>query len=123
MTDNQSAIHLQAVYWFHPSRRLDVMVSGGPSRLRVEQDFVSDVDYSQTFPYDSVTFESATLTRASKTATGGNAGVMVGVRVLRHVSVAGLVRYSSAHVSFPDTGIQAFKIGGLQTGGGVQIIF
>jgi Outer membrane protein beta-barrel domain len=123
VTDSQSAIHLQAVYWFQPSRRLDVMISGGPSRLRVEQDFVSDVNYTQTFPYDSVTFQSATLTRESKTAHGANAGVTVGVRVLRHISVAGLVRYSSARVSFPDTGLSTFTIGGLQTGGGVQLTF
>jgi hypothetical protein len=123
VTHDQSAIHLQAVFWFQPTPRLDVMVSAGPSRVRVEQDFVSDVSYTQTFPYDSVTFESATLTRESKTAHGGNAGVMVGVRVLRRVSVAGLLRYSSGQVAFPDTGVPAFTIGGLQTGGGVQILF
>jgi hypothetical protein len=123
VTHKESTIHLQAVYWFQPTRRLDVMVSGGPSTLRVEQDFVTDVSYSQTFPYDSVTFQGATLTRESKTARGGHAGVVVGVRVLRHLSVAGLIRYSSAHVAFPDTGVPAFTIGGLQTGGGVQILF
>jgi hypothetical protein len=123
VTHNESTIHLQAVYWFQPTRRLDVMVSGGPSRLRVEQDFVSDVSYTQTFPYDSVTFQSATLTRESKTVLGGNAGIAVGVRVLQHLSVAGLVRYSSAHVAFPDTGVPAFTIGGVQTAGGIQILF
>jgi hypothetical protein len=120
---HESTIHLQAVFWFQPTRRLDVMVAGGPSRLRLEQDFVSEVSYTQAFPYDSVTFQSATLTRKSKTARGGNAGVTVGVRVLRHVNVAGLVRYSSARVSFPDTGVPAFTIGGLQTGGGVRFLF
>jgi hypothetical protein len=123
VTHSESAIHLQAVYWFQPARRVDVMVSGGPSMARVVQDFVSDVSYTQTFPYDSVTFRGAALTRESKTVHGGNAGIMVGVRVLRHVGVAGLVRYSSAHVAFPDTGIPAFTIGGLQTGVGVQLLF
>jgi hypothetical protein len=120
---NDSAIHLQAVYWFQPMRRVDVMISGGPSRLRIEQDFISDVSYSQTFPYDSVTFQGATLTRETRTAHGGNAGVTVGVRMLRHLSVAGLVRYSTARVSFPETGVPAFTIGGFQTGGGVQVLF
>ncbi len=123
VTHNESTIHLQAVYWFQPTRRLDVMISGGPSRLRLEQDFVSNVSYTQTSPYDSVTFQGATLTRESKTVRGGNAGVMVGVRILRHLGVVGLVRYSSAHVAFPDTGVPAFTIGGLQTGVGAGILF
>jgi len=123
VTHNESTIHLQAVYWFQPTRRLDVMISGGPSRLRLEQDFVSNVSYTQTFPYDSVTFQGATLTRESKTVRGGNAGVMVGVRILRHFGVVALVRYSSAHVPFPDTGVPAFTIGGLQTGVGAGILF
>jgi hypothetical protein len=123
VTHNESVIHLQAVYWFQPARRLDVMVSGGPSMLRVAQDFVSDVSYTQTSPYDSVTFQGATVLRERTTARGGNAGIVVGVRVRRHLGVAGLVRYSTAHVAFPDTGVPAFTIGGLQTGVGVQIPF
>ena len=55
---HESAIHLQAAYWFQRGAARRRLLSGGPSFMRVEQDFVSDVSYSQTFPYDTVTFES-----------------------------------------------------------------
>lgn len=120
---SESAIHLQAAYWFRISPRIDIVVAGGPSRIRVRQDFVSDVDYSQTFPYDTVTFESATLTREEKTVTGFNAGADVGVRLAAHVGVGGFVRYSHGTASFPDTGVAAFRVGTLDVGGGLRLTF
>jgi hypothetical protein len=119
----ESAIHVQAAYWFQPSPRVDVLVSAGPSLLHVEQDFVSDVSYSQVFPYDSVTFQSATLTREQKSVVGFNAGGQIGVRIVNHVGVAGLVRYSHATASFPDTGATSLKLGGLELGGGLHLTF
>jgi hypothetical protein len=41
-------VHFQAAYWVQPSPRLEFIVSGGPSVFRIDQDFVSDVTYSQT---------------------------------------------------------------------------
>jgi hypothetical protein len=120
---HESAIHLQAVYWFQPTPRLDVLISGGPSFMTVEQDFVSDVSYSQTFPYDSVTFQGATMTREKKSVVGANGGAEVGVRLVSHLGVVGLVRFSSATASFPDTGATSIKLGGLEVGGGLHITF
>jgi hypothetical protein len=120
---SESAVHLQATYWFPATPRIDVIVGGGPTFMRAEQDFVSDVSYSQTFPYDTVTFQSATLTRENKRATGFNAGARVGVRLVDHVGVSGLVRYSRATVNFPDTGASAVRLGGLEIGGGLHLTF
>ncbi len=119
----ESAIHLQAVYWFQPSPRFDVLISAGPTFMTVEQDFVSDVSYSQTFPYDTVTFQGATVTRAKKSVVGANGGAEVGVRLVSRLGVVGLLRYSSATASFPDTGATSIKLGGLEVGGGLHITF
>src|SRR5262249_31242553 len=119
----ESAIHLQAVYWFQPTPRIDVLLSGGPSFMHVEQDFVSDVSYSQTFPYDTVAFTGATLTRETKNVTGANGGGQVGFRLMPHIGVAGLVRYSRATATFPDTGSTPIKLGGLEIGGGLHLTF
>jgi hypothetical protein len=120
---HQSAIHLQAVYWFQPAPRIDVLVGGGPSFMRVEQDFVSDVSYSQTFPYDTVTFQSATLTREQKSVTGFNVGGEVGFRLVGSIGVGALARYSRATASFPDTGASSVKLGGFEIGGGLHLTF
>jgi hypothetical protein len=119
----ESAVHVQAVYWFQPAPRIDVLVGGGPSLMHVEQDFVSDVSYTQSFPYDSVTFQSATLTREKQSVTGFNAGAQVGVRLAGSVGVAGLVRYSHGTASFPDTGASSVKLGGFELGGGLHLTF
>lgn len=118
----ESAVHVQAVYWFQPSPRVDVMLSGGPSFMHVEQEFVSDVSYSQTFPYDTVTFQSATLTREKDSATGANAGAEIGVRLVSHLGVSGLFRYSRATATFPDIAT-SMKLGGFEIGGGVLLTF
>jgi hypothetical protein len=120
---HQSAIHLQAVYWFQPAPRIDVLVGGGPSFMRVEQDFVSNVSYSQTFPYDTVTFQSATLTREQKNVTGFNVGGEVGFRLVGGIGVGVLARYSRATASFPDTGASSVKLGGFEVGGGLHLTF
>ena len=119
----ESAIHVQASYWFQPIPRVDVIVGGGPSFMRVEQDFVSDVSYTQTFPYDSVAFASATLTRQQQRVTGFNTSGEVGVRLLGGIGVAGLVRYSRGTASFPDTGASSVRLGGLEIGGGLHLTF
>jgi Outer membrane protein beta-barrel domain len=119
----ESAVHVQAVYWFQPAPRIDLLVGGGPSFMHMEQDFVSDVAYSQSFPYDTVTFQSATITREQQSATGFNAGARVGVRLVSHVGVGGLVRYSRATLTFADAGASSVKLGGLEVGGGLHLTF
>jgi len=42
----QTAIHLQAVYWIQRSPRLDLIISGCPSFFHTTQDFVTDVSYT-----------------------------------------------------------------------------
>ena len=116
-------MHLQAVYWFQPAPRIDILIGGGPSLMRVEQDFVSDVSYTQTFPYDSVTFQSATLTREQKSVVGFNVGGEVGVRLVGAIGVGGLVRYSRGTASFPDSGASSVKLGGFELGGGLHLTF
>ena len=119
----ESALHVVAAYWFRVAPRVDVILSGGPSFMTVQQDFVSDVTYSQTFPYDSVTFESATLTHDKKNVIGGNVGAEVGVRLVSHVGVGGFFRYSRANAAFPDAGVTSVRLGGVEIGGGLHLVF
>jgi hypothetical protein len=122
---NEIAAHIQAAYVVE-SRRVDLAVFGGPTIFRVSQDVVLDAVYAETFPYDTVTFTSATTARAEGTKIGFNVGVDVGYRLSRTVGVGGLVRYSRATLSFPVTGSASnlsVDAGGLQAGGGVRFYF
>ncbi len=123
VTHRESAAHLQAVYWLQRRRRLDVLVSGGPSVIRADQDFVSDVSYGQTFPYNTATYEGATVTRQRKTAVGINIGAEAGWRVAGPFGVAALARYSRVINHFPAVGAESVIVGGLNVGGGVRLLF
>jgi len=120
---SETAVHVQAVYWMRPSDRVDLMVSAGPSIMRIQQDFVTDVTYTQSFPYDTATYQDATVTRARETAVGANVGAEVDWRVLRHVGVAAVGRYSRATATFPDTGVPGITVGGFHLGGGIRLLF
>jgi hypothetical protein len=116
------ATHLDAVYLL-PWRRLDVALSGGASVLRVEQSFVSDVDYAESYPYDAAGFRAATLTTQTRNATGYNAGVDVTWKVSPMWGVGALVRYTGATIPFATTAIDfgSHRAGGLQVGAGVRV--
>jgi hypothetical protein len=95
--------HIQAAYMI-ATKRYDVVISGGPTIFRVSQDLVSNAVYSDTYPFDTVTFRSATTVKGEGTKTGFNAGVDFGYRIASNSGVGGLVRFSRASVSFPLTG-------------------
>jgi len=123
VSNRQLATHLEAVYWIHRSNRLEVLASGGPSLVRTDQDFVSDVSYTQTFPYNTATFTGATTSRQRKSGTGANVGAEVGWRLAGPFGVAALARYSRVTYHFPTIGAASVPLGGLDVGGGVRLLF
>jgi hypothetical protein len=119
----ETGVHFGAIYWMRPSNKVDLTVSAGPSIMRVEQDFVTDVTYTQTFPYDTASFQDAMVARERETAVGAHVGAEVGWRLLRQVGVAVVGQYTTAHVTFTDPGVPAFTTGGFHIGGGVRLLF
>ena len=123
VSHRELAVHLQAQYWIQATDRVDIVVSAGPSIIRTDQDFVSDVTYTQTPPYDVATYSGATVVRARETSVGANVGAEAGWRLTRHMHVAALARYSRATADFAPAGGPAFVVGGLHIGGGVRVVF
>ena len=122
---SEVAAHVEAAYVIS-SKRMDLALSAGPSFFRVGQDLVANVTYTATYPYDTVTFTSATIERATAMKVGFNAGADIGIRFARHVGIGGLVRFSRASVSFPLTGSPggvSAKAGGPQVTGGLRFFF
>ena len=69
---DELAAHLQGIYTVHPSEKVDVAVSAGPSFFRVQQDVVTDIAFSDTYPYDTPAFTSATTQRVSVRTRSGS---------------------------------------------------
>jgi hypothetical protein len=122
---SEAAVHIQAAYVIS-SKRFDVAISGGPSFFNVSQDAVGDATYTETYPYDAATFTAATVTKATATALGFNAGADIGYKLSKNVGVGALVRFSRATLSFPLANSAAgvsTDAGGPQLAGGVRFFF
>jgi hypothetical protein len=125
VTRTERAVHVQAMYLWKSSGALRLAISGGPSFFTVEQDFVSDVTVSQTYPFDTATFGSATTTRAKASKAAFNVGADVMWMFAPNIGVGGIVRFSTASVDLDAPGGRTVSVdaGGGYAGGGVRLIF
>jgi hypothetical protein len=123
-TRAETAVHVQVLYFLPAKGRLRVVLSGGPSRIEAEQDLVTDVQYTEEYPYDTATFRSATTRTFKEAKIGFNVGADVAYMFTRTFGVGGLVRFSGASMDLgPDNGKVSVDAGGLQAGGGIRIAF
>jgi hypothetical protein len=123
LTRREIATHVDATYVIS-SASIDLLLSGGVSIFSVSQQLVTDVQYAETYPYDTATFTSATTAGATAAPVGYNAGADITWKLARHFGVGGLVRYSRATVTLTSGSISVSDhAGGLQAGGGLRIAF
>lgn len=107
--------------WMMPlTDRFRVIVTAGPSVLRVSQTLVTGLEFSETYPYDTAAFKSATTTNATTTATGFNAGADLLWMFSRHVGGGGLVQVTWARATVRTVSVAA---GGAQVGAGLRLVF
>jgi hypothetical protein len=123
---DELTVHLQGIYTVRPSAKVDVAVSAGPSFFQVRQDVVTDIAFSDVYPYDTATYTSATTQRVSANKIGFNAGVDVGLRLSRHAGLGAGARFSTAKVTLtmPNGGAAvSTDTGGAQIAGGLRLYF
>src|SRR5581483_8673536 len=119
---SEVAAHVQAGYVI-ASGKIVAAIVGGPTYFVVSQDLVSDVSFSEAYPYDTTAFSAATKTKASSNRIGFNVGCDIGVKFSQNVGVGGILRFSRTSVSFPAVGSAASvttDAGGFQGGGGIR---
>jgi opacity protein-like surface antigen len=121
---NQQNVHVALMYAL-PVHAVDVHIMGGPTFFKLKQDFVSGVAISETYPFDTAMFATATTKQLSETAVGFNAGADISRPLSSNIGIGALIRYSRADVKFddPDIGQQSVKAGGFEVAGGVRLRF
>jgi hypothetical protein len=121
---SETGIHGQLTYTVQTRNRLRVMLGGGVSVFNVEQELVTAVRYTESFPFDEAEFAGVDTDRSSGTAIGFNAGVDIRWLLSRTLGVGGLIRYSRGTVDLDvqerTVGVEA---GGLQALGGIRVFF
>ena len=123
-THNETGAHLLIGWMLPVTHRFRVLLTAGPSVLSVRQRFVSGVEFSETYPYDTATFTGATTTSATATAAGFNAGADVFWMLSRHMGAGGLAQVTRARVkSRVDGRTIAVDAGGAQVGAGLRLVF
>ena len=131
VTRTETAVHVQAMYLVNPGGpggpggRLRVVLSGGPSFFTVEQDLVTEVTITETFPYDTATFASAQTSREKGSAPAFNVGADVMWMFNRRFGVGGLVRFARTSVDLDAPGGRTVSVdaGGVYAGGGIRLLF
>jgi hypothetical protein len=123
-TREEVGAHVKIAWTVAPSPHLRVILSGGPSIISVRQTLVTDVNFSESYPYDTAAFTSATASSASKSATGAHAAADVFWLFSRHLGAGGVIQFSRASVKLA-SGSHTITIdaGGAQAGAGLRLVF
>lgn len=124
-TRKETAAHIQ-VSWILPLRRgIELTLAAGPSIFQAEQIFVTQVNYTHEYPYDTARFTGVATETVKNSVNGYNAGADVTWRFLRHIGVGTTLRYSSGRKPFAVTGGTSvpIKTGGFHAGGGLRLMF
>lgn len=80
-----------------PARQgLELHLVGGPVLVRVSQTLVTDVQFSETYPYDTATFSGASTTRVRGWSPGIAVGADAFTAISRRVSAGAVIRYTRA---------------------------
>jgi hypothetical protein len=123
--EEEGAVHIDAVALVAATDTLELTVFGGLSVFNAKQDLVTDVTYTESYPYDTATFTGATVSRQSVSKSGYNVGADVTWMFSERIGVGGLLRFSraTADYSVSSTNQVSVDLGGLQAAGGIRFRF
>ncbi|MGB7218140.1 MAG: hypothetical protein WBD07_04975 [Vicinamibacterales bacterium] len=123
--DTELVLHLDVTYRLRGSDRFDLVGFAGPSMFKVTRDFVTNVTVSETYPYDTATFESAQTSSTRADTLGFNVGADMTWKLSRRIGVGALIRYAHGSIVLtPSAGNSvSTKLGGLQLGGGLRLLY
>jgi hypothetical protein len=121
----ERALHVAAMWLLPLSEKLNVVVFGGPSYVNVKQTLVTNIQYTEQFPFDSADFVRADTEERSEWGLGYNAGVDLTYYMTDVMGIGGIVRFSKATIDLPGTAGATVRTeaGGTQVGAGLRFKF
>lgn len=121
----ETAVHLQALVVAPVGRSFTVTAFGGPTFfIAVEQQLVTDVNFSHAYPYDSASFLGVVTDTGAEAAVGFHVGADVVYWFTGNLGVGWLARYSRATARIPSGGGEIdVRAGGLHAAGGLRVRF
>jgi opacity protein-like surface antigen len=121
---HETAGHLDLAYT-HRSGSWQVSLFAGPTLVDVKADLVTDVPYTQSYPYDQVTVTGVNVGESSDTAFGVNLGGGLDYRLSPRFGLGAQVRYTHATAKVAPAGGPTVEIdaGGFQVAAGVRVFF
>lgn len=120
----EMSTHVQ-VFWARGQRKWRTRVLGGLTYFNVRQDVVTQVNVTETYPYDTAEFRSVRTEEGSGSGIGFNAGVDVAWMQTPQFGWGGAVRYARGTVDLNVTEERnvSTDAGGVQAAVGVRISF
>lgn len=129
----ETAVHFEAAYFIN-LKRGRIRLFAGPSMIRVHQEVVTDVQYTESTNATSHTIGVTGVSHgeAADTAWGFNVGTDGSLYISRHFGVGAMMRYSRGTATITNvlqtagTGrevTQDLTVGGLALGGGLRVRF
>jgi opacity protein-like surface antigen len=123
-TQRETAVHLDLAF-LGGSGRLQWSAFAGPSLIGVAVDLVQRVEYTQTYPFDTVMVTGTPLARTSGNAVGFNLGAGLDWQLARHAAIGTQVRFSRATVSLKPSADDRVDVdgGGAHVTAGLRLDF
>lgn len=121
---SETALHAQFFY-LREHKKWRTRVLGGLSYFTVQQDLVTAVNVTETYPYDVAEFRSVTTQRGSGSAPGFNAGIDLTRMFTPQVGFGGAVRLARGKIDLngSDDRNVSTNAGGAQATVGIRIAF
>jgi len=126
---NEDAVHVDVLYRFAATPKIDVTLSAGPTFFAMKQEFVTEFAVTETSPppgpYVNPTV-TPTITGVKKSPVGFNIGADVTYMLTHSMGVGMLLRFAHANPSLdvPNTPTPIeVRAGGFQIGGGFRYRF
>jgi hypothetical protein len=126
LSHSESAVHVQLLWNFPLTDKIEIAAIAGPSFFKVGQDLVSDVATEEgPVPFGTVTITSVGVASTSKWATGVSAGLDATYLLRPKIGVGGFIRFSGAKADLPTIGGGTISVdaGGFQMGAGLRYRF
>ncbi|MSO45485.1 MAG: hypothetical protein EXQ59_01785 [Acidobacteria bacterium] len=125
LTREELAVHVKATVVAPIGTRVQVLLFGGPSFFLVTQGVITDFTWTEAYPYDVATFNTARPTSAKASKVGFHAGADVAVFFTRQIGVGGTVQFAGASVALTAAGGESLdaQAGGIKAGGGLRLRF